>query len=207
MSTASLTARERAELCDLMRELGPDAPTLNEGWDVIDLAAHLVVRERDLWAAGGIMFGGPMRWLLERAMDRRRSQGLERLVEIIGAGEPVWTRVMPKGAQLSEYYIHHEDVRRANGLGPRTDRPDLDQKLARLVAGSAGMTLRRVPTGVAMVWDGNVIHEHGPEPRAVISGPPGDILLYLSGRRGAAQVELGGDPDSVAALAEAPLGI
>jgi hypothetical protein len=26
-----------------------------------------------------------------------------------------------------EYFIHHEDARRANGMGPRMDRPDLDE--------------------------------------------------------------------------------
>ncbi len=35
---------ERAALADLMAELGPDAPTLCEGWTTRDLAAHLVVR-------------------------------------------------------------------------------------------------------------------------------------------------------------------
>src|SRR5262249_52743320 len=38
-------AVERAELCDLLDELGPDAPTLLDGWTTRDLAAHLVLRE------------------------------------------------------------------------------------------------------------------------------------------------------------------
>ncbi|MFN7150135.1 MAG: maleylpyruvate isomerase N-terminal domain-containing protein, partial [Microthrixaceae bacterium] len=37
---------ERRQLCDLFDELGPDVPTLCEGWTARDLAAHLVVRER-----------------------------------------------------------------------------------------------------------------------------------------------------------------
>ena len=36
---------ERQALCDTMLAAGPDAPTLCEGWSVLDLAAHLVVRE------------------------------------------------------------------------------------------------------------------------------------------------------------------
>jgi len=43
--TASIDVRERLELCDLLLELGPDAPTLCEGWTTADLAAHLVLRE------------------------------------------------------------------------------------------------------------------------------------------------------------------
>jgi hypothetical protein len=27
---------------------------------------------------------------------------------------------------LNEYFVHHEDVRRANGLGPRVDGPRVD---------------------------------------------------------------------------------
>ena len=38
---------ERAELCDLFDKVGPQAPTLCEGWDTHDLAAHLWIRETD----------------------------------------------------------------------------------------------------------------------------------------------------------------
>jgi uncharacterized protein (TIGR03083 family) len=41
---ATLAQEERNELCDLMLETGPDAPTLCEGWTTRDLAAHLVIR-------------------------------------------------------------------------------------------------------------------------------------------------------------------
>lgn len=47
--------RERAALVESLREHGPDAPTLCEGWTARDLAAHLVVRERRLDAAPGIL--------------------------------------------------------------------------------------------------------------------------------------------------------
>ena len=36
---------ERTALCDLFLEVGPDAPTLCEGWTTKDLAGHLVIRE------------------------------------------------------------------------------------------------------------------------------------------------------------------
>ena len=47
--------RERAALVQTLRAVGPDAPTLCEGWTTRDLAAHLVVRERRLDATLGIM--------------------------------------------------------------------------------------------------------------------------------------------------------
>ena len=40
-----------------------------------------------------------------------------------------------------------------------------------------------------------------------ITGRPGEIVLYLLGRRGAADVELSGSDDALAALAAAHLGI
>lgn len=207
MSTERIIARERAELCDLMLEVGPAAPTLNEGWAVLDLAAHLVVREHDLWAAGGIVLGGPFRAALDLAMRRRRRQGLDALVAIVRAGEPVWWRLAPKGTQLPEYYIHHEDVRRANGLGPRTDRPDLDEKLRRLAGRMAPLALRKVDTGVEIVCGGETVHRHGEPPWAVIDGAPGEVVMYLSGRRSAAEVDLSGSPAGLAVLAAAELGM
>jgi uncharacterized protein (TIGR03085 family) len=206
MSLASLARSERADLCDLMVEVGPDAPTLNEGWTVLDLAAHLVAREHDLWGGPGIVLGGPMAKLTHLAMARRRRQGLERLVSILRRGEPLWFRVAPAGTQLNEFFIHHEDVRRPNGHLPRTDRTDLDEALVRLVRGSARLLLRNFDGGIDLVWNGGVVYRRGSEPRAELSGPPGEMLLYLSGRREAAHVELGGDPDAVAALERARLG-
>jgi hypothetical protein len=44
-------AVERAQLSDLLGELGPGAPTLLAPWTTRDLAAHLVLRERDYLAS------------------------------------------------------------------------------------------------------------------------------------------------------------
>ncbi|MFO7291482.1 MAG: TIGR03085 family metal-binding protein [Actinomycetes bacterium] len=207
MSMAALARSERMLLCDLMLELGPDAPTLCEGWSVIDLAAHLVVREHDLWAAPGIVVGGPFRPMLEQAMRRRRGQGLERLVEIVRGGAPRIYRLVPSGAQLAEFFVHHEDVRRANGSEPRHGPAELDEALARLIRATGARLLSRVESGVDVVWNGGVLYRHGAEPRAVLSGPPGELILYLMGRRSAARVQLSGDSAAVEALEKAKLGI
>lgn len=206
MSFADLAAAERSGVCDLMLELGPHAPTLNEGWEVIDLAAHLVVREHDLWAAGGIVVD-PLQPVLDLAMKRRRRQGLERLVAIVRQGPPFLFRLMPDGAHLHEYFIHHEDVRRANGGAPRTDRRELDEALAVLVRSAARRRLRKVDAGVDLTWNGGVLYRHGSEPRANIEGAPGELLLYLTGRNRAARVEISGDASAVGALKAADLAI
>src|ERR1700744_5490681 len=51
--------QERAALAALLDETGPDSPTLCEGWQTRDLAAHLVLRERRPDAAAGVV-GGPL---------------------------------------------------------------------------------------------------------------------------------------------------
>lgn len=58
---STFAKRERLLLADLLETAGPDAPTLCEGWQTRDLAAHVVVRERRADAAGGIMIKQPRR--------------------------------------------------------------------------------------------------------------------------------------------------
>jgi uncharacterized protein (TIGR03085 family) len=205
-----LDARERRELSDLFEELGPDAPTLCEGWTTSDLAAHLVVRERHPTAAGGILIPA-LEKRTEQFMEREKAGGYARLVDRVRNGPPLGPFAVPvlrTLLNLQEYVVHHEDVRRANGLGPRTDRPDLDEALwgnlkrgARLMLRKVhGATVRLQRPGGAAVRTG-----HGPE--AVVTGEPVDLLLYLFGREGAAQVEITGDPEAQEILADAPKGI
>ena len=56
MTAPSLAQQERATICDLFAELGPEAPTLCEGWTTADLAAHLVVREHRPDSGPGIVW-------------------------------------------------------------------------------------------------------------------------------------------------------
>lgn len=206
-----LDARERRELCDLFEELGPDAPTLCEGWATLDLAAHLVVREHDPRSAPGIMFGGRFQGLLDRVTVRVKDRGYRRVVEQVRNGPPLGPFAVPglrKLLNLNEYVVHHEDVRRANGLPPRSDRPDLQDELWRLLRPGARLMLRKVRgASVTLVRpDGDTITVgSGPEVR--IAGDPLELLLYLQGRRGGAVVVISGPSDAQAAVASADLGI
>jgi uncharacterized protein (TIGR03085 family) len=205
-----LDARERRELSDLFEELGPDAPTLCEGWTTSDLAAHLVVRERHPTAAPGILVPA-LAGRTQQLMDREQAGGYERLVDRVRNGPPLGPFAIPglrTLLNLQEYVVHHEDVRRANGQGPRTDRPDLQDEVWKRLRQGARLLLRRVkgatvrlqrPQGDATTTG------HGPE--VVLTGEPIDLLLYLFGREAAARVELSGDPSAQAALASAPKGL
>jgi uncharacterized protein (TIGR03085 family) len=209
-SSEHLDARERRELCDLFEELGPDAPTLCEGWTTADLAAHLVVRERHPTAAGGILFPA-LESRTERFMEGEKAKGYPRLVDRVRNGPPLGPFAVPglrTLINLQEYVVHHEDVRRANGLGPRTDRPDLQDALWGLLRNGARLLLRKVKGAKVRLQrpDGtSVAAGHGPE--VVVAGDPLELVLYLFGRDGAAQVEITGDPDAQRTLADAPKGV
>jgi uncharacterized protein (TIGR03085 family) len=205
-----LDARERAELCDLLDEVGPDAPTLCEGWAAIDLAAHLVVRERDpraaMWILGGERFAA-----LERSvMGKARARGFAALVEAIRRGPPVGPFRIP-GVRtllnLNEYFVHHEDVRRANGRGPRDDRADLDAALWTYLRRGARLQLRKVRAAVTLDAPGHGVVRAGSGPPVTVRGGPQELVLYLNGRRQVAAVAVTGSDDGVAALAAAKLGV
>ena len=214
MAEPPFDAQERLELCDLFAELGPSAPTLLADWTANDLAAHIVSRERDLVAAPCMVLPGPFQRFAERRRARlANSKDFAWLVARIRTGPPIgffrigWVRSLPN---LNEFFVHHEDVRRANGLGPRTLAPALDAALWRNVGRSSRHLTRRLrDVGLDMEWvgTGEQITVRSGEPRARIGGSPGELLLYVFGRQAAAQVELSGSPEAVAAVQRTHLGM
>jgi uncharacterized protein (TIGR03085 family) len=189
-----IDVRERRELCDLLTQVGPDAPTLCEGWTTLDLAAHLVLREHF------------KKWTDER-MAAEKAKGLPALVERLRGGAPLVPWRIPRVRTLmngTEYFIHHEDVRRANGQGRRGDRPDLEQIAWRLTGFTGRSLARKIrPHGLELSRPGGEPRHFGPAGGVVLSGEPTELLLYLSGRRDAAAVTLDGDAEAITALRNA----
>jgi uncharacterized protein (TIGR03085 family) len=210
-SSEALDARERRELCDLFEELGPEAPTLCEGWTTTDLAAHLVVRERRPTGGPGILLGGPFARHTEQLMAKEAARGYRTLVDRVRNGPPIGPFAVPglrTLLNLQEYVVHHEDVRRANGMGPRLDRPDLQDAVWRALRRGARLFLRRVPARVQLARrDGEGAMAVGGGEVVTITGDPVDLLLYLFGRKAAASVEVSGSDAAKQALADARLGL
>ena len=189
--TEPIDVRERTELCNLLLELGPDAPTLCEGWSTADLAAHLVLREHF------------RRWSdAQRAAET--AKGLPAMVARLRAGAPLIPWRVPRIRDLFnglEYFIHHEDVRRANGREPRAPIPDLEALSWRMVGLSARRLARRIrPYALELVRPDGVRRRFGSGESVTLSGPATELVLYLSGRRSAAHVTLDGAPAAVAAV-------
>lgn len=207
MSRPVLDTRERLALCALFDELGPSAPTLLGGWTTHDLAAHLVSRERDPLAGPCIVLPGPFRRFAERRRVKlARRNDFARLVERIRSGPPAglfrigWVRAL---ANLNEFFVHHEDVRRANGHGPRDLSPDMDAALWRnVLRGGRFLSRRLAGCGLEVSWAGTGERAtvRPGAPVALLDGRPGELLLYLFGRQGVAEVAIGGPPEAVAAV-------
>ena len=160
MENRSFDMQERLALCDLFEELGSDVLTLLDGWTARDLAAHIVLRERDLIAAPCLILPGPFQRFAERRRVKLAEQKEFRwLVTRIRSGPPPgffrigWVRAVPN---LNEFFVHHEDLRRANGLGPRESLPPaLESALWRNVRqGSRYLSHRLREVGLEISWAG-----------------------------------------------------
>jgi uncharacterized protein (TIGR03083 family) len=107
-----------------------------------------------------------------------------------------------------EYFIHHEDVRRANGRDPRAPIADLEALSLRMVGFSARRLARCIrPYGLELVRPDGGRRRYGSGDTATVSGPATELVLYLSGRRASAHVTLGGAPDAVAAVERTKMAI
>jgi uncharacterized protein (TIGR03085 family) len=189
---------ERRALADLFAELGPDAPTMCEGWATRDLAAHIVVRERRPDAALAMYLPPARRHgrKVQRAMAARPFAELVAMVRHAPWWSPVSNRLVEGLINTLELFIHHEDVRRGQpGWRPR-ELPRRDQEaLWRRGAGLARLRLRRFP-GTLLVQSpgyGEVSTGNGGEPVRMV-GAPGELVYFLAGRQRAARVQLAGPP-------------
>ena len=118
-----------------------------------------------------------------------------------------WVRRLPS---LNEFFVHHEDVRRANGRGPRTNEQAMDEALWRNVSRASWYLARRLRgAGLELQWAGaaKTVRARRGEPTARAAGPPGELLLYLFGRQSAAHVEVSGPDAAVEAVRRARFGM
>ena len=205
---------ERLLLCDELERLGPDRPTLCDGWQTRDLAAHLFVRENrpDLSVGRYLPF-------LERHLDREQGKiargDYAAVLDRVRRGAPAWNPMsiakVDEVTNLIEYFVHHEDVRRAQpGWAPRELEPQLAGKLWSALRRSARLMFRKVPTGIVLIAEGRgryaakLPDEHG---TVILRGPVGELVLYAYGRKDVARVGFEGDAGDIAALQGAELGI
>jgi uncharacterized protein (TIGR03085 family) len=206
-----MSRTERADLCDLALQVGENEPTLCADWTVKDLVVHLLVREGSPAAVG---IGVPqLSKVTDLASNRIGTKDFTVLVERLRTGPPIYSpfRVskIDKLLNTLEYFVHHEDIRRAQPTWePRTLSRHQEKVLWKQISiggkrlvGSAGVgvIIERSDTG-----ERAVLKRSGSS--VVVRGLPGELALFLYGRRDQAQVELDGTDAGIATLTGTALG-
>ncbi|MFI5525973.1 TIGR03085 family metal-binding protein [Streptomyces platensis] len=204
--------RERLLLADLLESAGPEAPTLCENWRARDLAAHVVVRERRADAAGGLLVK-PLAARLERVQSEFAAKPYEELIHLIRTGPPRMSpfalKQIDEASNTVEFYVHAEDVRRAQ---PDWARRELDPVFADAlwsrIERMARVLGRKSPVGLVLRRpDGRTAVAHRGTPVVTVVGEPGELTMFAFGRQEVADVQLDGDKEAVDLVTAAKLGM
>jgi uncharacterized protein (TIGR03085 family) len=205
---------EREGICDTLLELGPDEPTLCVGWTTRDMIAHLVLRERRPDAAVGILVR-PLSGHTSSVMAHVAQEPFEKLVATFRGGPPWWSLFGIPGvderANLSEFFVHHEDIRRAQpDWQPRpTDVRREDALWAGLTNPMGKLLFRRCSVGIVLRAAGrpDVVVKKG-DPAVHVVGEPSEITLVAFGRpTDRSRVVIQGEPDDIAKFESSPRGL
>ncbi len=206
----SLASRERAHLCDLFDAVGPDAPTLCEGWDTRDLAAHLHLRETSPLAVGILL--KPLSGAMERRQREMASGDWATLVDRVRT-PPWWSpsSVSSIDAKLNaaEYFVHHEDVRRAQPDWQPRELSERDEKALWSILSAMGKQLYgKAPVPVVLRRpDGAELVIKPGHPAVVLTAPVGELVMHAYGRTNQARVQIEGPDELVAQFTETPLAV
>jgi uncharacterized protein (TIGR03085 family) len=199
----TVAQQERAALVTTMRGVGPDHPTLCGDWSTRDLAAHLVVRERRIDAAPGIMIPALAGYTARVQEQVAAADDWNVLLDKIASGPPLLSpfKLLDPVVNVAEMYIHHEDVRRAaSGWEPRELDKDAVTALTRQVSMMARMALAKAPARVTLrTPEGKDLATAGRGESVVVTGAPLELLMFSSGRD-EARVEFTGAEAAIAAV-------
>ena len=201
-STLPLVHRERAALVELMRTLGPEHSTLCAGWTVRDLASHIVVRERRLDAALGIVLPLAAKYT-EKVMAGFSALPFDYLLAKLSDGpskfSPLHSDSIAARVNTLELVVHHEDVRRSvPGWTSRDFTADDISTMWNLFQTSAPLMWRRAHVPVTLMpftgteqelkpvvaskrhstWKSSVENTD----HIIISGHPVELILASFGR-------------------------
>lgn len=188
--------REQRDLAATLAAVGPDAPTLCEGWRSRHLAAHLYLRLHRPWQLlTGMLPGGDLDARTVSLGDAHTDDAdyqhlIGRFLAPLAPTNPM--RLTGEPVHLLEYVVHHEDVRRGAGeVPPRRLPADQQRSLWTQVCRLGRLTQARNPKGVVLVVPGGPRAVVRRTRRAVaISGEPVELALYLTGRTDHAHVRL-----------------
>lgn len=210
---------ERQALCDLLLEFGPDAPTLCGDWTTHQLAGHLVAREARPDAAIGITFS-PMSSWTAKVEQQYAQRPYTDLVQAVRSGPPIWSPfrfpTADRVANTEEYFVHLEDVRRAQpDWEPRELDPEFADYLWELTRQRGRMMFRHSPVGVVLErTDGDGGEKQVKSASSSnglgsvrIKGPAQELVLYSFGRKAESNVVIEGEPGAIEAFGTTDLSV
>ncbi|WP_043847471.1 TIGR03085 family metal-binding protein [Crystallibacter crystallopoietes] len=207
----------REVLAETLLAAGPDSPTLCAGWRTADLAAHLYLREHRVVTALAMALK-PLSKVSDEAIRRladksRSSAGYNELVQAFRAGpprlSPLRLKPLDQTANLIEYFVHTEDVRRApSRWAPRALDEEYSNALWDELVKRAAILYRGVDLGIILVRPDGPRHVAKRAAVSVaITGEPGELLMHAHGRTKHALVTFEGQADAVALLQSAEIGL
>lgn len=193
-------------MADLFLAVGPDRPTLCEGWDTGDLLTHLLIRERrgDTVLSQAVP---PLRSWAKSVWRSYHHLPWNEQVHRLRSGppwyNPISLRPVDTALNTGEFFIHHEDIRRGEpGWTPRTlDEQTTEALVKQIKSPFSKWQLRKFQGGVRVEFPGQPVFElvAGDDP-ITLAGEPGEIVLWISGRRRACEVDVTGSPEALAVL-------
>lgn len=204
---------ERALLCDEFLRVGADAPTLCEGWTTADLATHLVVRDGRPDLIVGPMLPVIGGWAKDQ-VRAIKTQLWADLVKAVRSGPPIYSpTAIPQVDELVnhvEFFIHHEDVRRAQDEWvPRVLDATQEKALWGALDRMARLMFRKSPVGVELVSPQGRCRAKAATERGdvTVEGAAGELVLAAYGRHDHSRVETTGPEEAIAALWSSKLGL
>jgi uncharacterized protein (TIGR03085 family) len=197
ISTAS---EQRKALVSALRSVTSDAPTLCQGWSAEELALHIVVRDSrpDLAVGQKLPLVGAK---ARNTLERLKAGGYRALVDRVAAGPPPYfpQTLGPVDAAMNtlEFYIHTEDVLRAQPDFEMSQRREISEELRKRIWQHAALTFfvmaaRKQNRRITFFSPGYGATTRGPAtaPLMMVHGTPEELTLWASGRADHAEVDV-----------------
>jgi uncharacterized protein (TIGR03085 family) len=206
----SLAKRERVAISQLLRKLGPEAPTLCEGWNSFDLLVHLVSRETRPDAAIGIVLPIFSSWTTKVSQDIK-SRGFENLIAEFEQGPKNTSFFAIPGvdnlANSFELLIHHEDLLRGQtDYSPRTLDEDDKKLIWKRFTQSGKLLMRKAKVGIIAQSDQGTYTIKSGQSCVTMKGEVIDLLLFAYGRKAHVNIEYEGEESAIRILKETKFG-
>ena len=173
---------------------------------------HLVVRESDPLGSPGIVLK-PLSFLTDLATRRLERKEFGDLVERVrhpALWAPASVPALDRAVNTLEFFVHHEDIRRAQPDWQARELTAGEQKQLWKAIGYAGRGLvRPANVPVTIRWDETGLETtlRSGDEGVVVTGDPGELALFLFGREQTVGLAFDGPAHAVTKLKRAGLGI